>query len=86
MPAERKTNQSRRLTAAGLIANGAGLTDALLHDDVSRAVLAVLGIGVAAPLGALLFALRFTSLVAATPAPSSQDPAKSAPGSAGATH
>ena len=76
---------------AGVIANGAGLTDALLPADVSHAVLAVLGIGVLAPLGALVMALRFTGLVAASPepagqAPSNRDRAKSAPDSAGATH
>jgi MFS family permease len=49
---------------AGLIANGAGLNDALLPADVSRAVLAVLEIGVLAPVLALLFALRFVGLVA----------------------
>jgi MFS family permease len=69
---------------AGLIANGAGLTDALLPADVSHAVLAVLGFGVLAPVGALLMTLRFTALVARDPL--SQDPARSAPGSAGATH
>jgi MFS family permease len=67
--------------AAGVIANGAGLTDALLPDDVSHAVLAVLGIGVLAPVGALILALRFTALLAANP-----NPAKSAPDSAAATH
>jgi hypothetical protein len=69
---------------AGVIANGAGLTNDLLPADVSRAVLAVLGIGVLAPMGALLLAIRFTALVArraATPAP-----ATTAPDSAGATH
>jgi MFS family permease len=71
---------------AGVIANGAGLTDALLPADVSHAVLAVLGIGVLAPVGALIFALRFTSLVAASPNPVNRDRAKSAPDSAGATH
>jgi hypothetical protein len=70
--------------AAGLIANGAGLTDALLHDDVRRAVLAVLGIGVLAPIGALLFALRFTSLLARDSL--NPDRAKTAPDSAAATH
>jgi hypothetical protein len=67
--------------AAGVIANGAGLTDALIPADVSHAVLAVLGIGVLAPVGALILALRFTSLVATTPSP-----ARTAPDSAGATH
>jgi MFS family permease len=66
---------------AGVIANGAGLTDALLPADVSHAVLAVLGIGVLAPVGALILALRFTSLVATSPIP-----ARLAPDSAGATH
>jgi hypothetical protein len=68
--------------AAGVIANGAGLTDALLPGDVSHAVLAVLGIGVLAPIGALILALRFTSLLATA----SPTPARSAPDSAGATH
>jgi hypothetical protein len=74
---------------AGVIANGAGLTDALLPADVSHAVLAVLGIGVLAPLGALLMSLRFTALVARdslTLDAVNQGRAKSAPGSAGATH
>lgn len=73
---------------AGVIANGAGLTDALQHDDVARAVLAVLGIGVLAPLGALIFAIRFVALVgndAVSPA-ANRAPAKTAPDSAGATH
>jgi hypothetical protein len=72
--------------AAGVIANGAGLTDALLPTDVSHAVLTVFGIGVLAPVGALLLALRFTSLVSSTPVPVKQDRATSAPDSAGATH
>ncbi|WP_459854386.1 MFS transporter [Dongia sp. agr-C8] len=67
--------------AAGVIANGAGLTDALLPADVSHAVLTVFGIGVLAPVGALILALRFTSLLAASP-----NPARSGPDSAGATH
>jgi MFS family permease len=67
--------------AAGVIANGAGLTDALLPADVSHAVLTVFGIGVLAPVGALVLALRFTSLVNANP-----NPARSGPDSAGATH
>jgi MFS family permease len=67
--------------AAGVIANGAGLTDALLPADVSHAVLTVFGIGVLAPTAALIFAFRFTSLVNSSPSP-----AKSAPDSAGATH
>jgi hypothetical protein len=72
--------------AAGVIANGAGLTDALLPADVRHAVLAVLGIGVLAPAGALILALRFTSLVASATPPVSQGPARTAPDSAGATH
>ena len=73
--------------AAGVIANGAGLTDALLPEDVSHAVLAVLGIGVLAPVGALILALRFTALVAASGATTAiQDRARSARDSAGATH
>jgi MFS family permease len=73
--------------AAGVIANSAGLTDALLPADVSHAVLAVLGIGVLAPLGALLLALRFTALVAtAGPDAVIQDRARTAPDSAGAIH
>jgi MFS family permease len=69
--------------AAGVIANGAGLTDALRHDDVERAVLAVLGIGVLAPIGALIVSLRFVSLLGAAANPG---PARSAPDSAGAIH
>lgn len=53
--------------AAGVIANGAGLTDALLPDDVSRAVLAVLGIGVLAPVGALIMGIRFVRKIAEDP-------------------
>ncbi len=69
---------------AGVIANGAGLTDALLQDDVARAVLAVLGIGVLAPIGALAFAIRFVGLLGDESL--SQAQARRAPGSAGATH
>jgi hypothetical protein len=69
---------------AGVIANGAGLTDALAHDDVARAVLAVLGIGVLAPLGALIFAIRFVSLTGNDAV--NRAPATNAPGSAGAIH
>ncbi|HVO02349.1 MAG TPA: MFS transporter [Candidatus Cybelea sp.] len=75
--------------ASGLIANGAGLTDQLLPADVSRAVLSVFGIGVLAPLGALLFSLRFVALTARSPAVPeavNRDPARSAPDSAGAIH
>ena len=73
---------------AGVIANGAGLTDALQHDDVARAVLAVMGIGVLAPVGAFIFAIRFVGLLgreAANPSVTPA-PATTAPGSAGATH
>jgi hypothetical protein len=70
--------------AAGVIANGAGLTDALRHDDVERAVLAVLGIGVLAPIGALVASIRFVSLLGSAPLNRAQ--ARTAPDSAGATH
>ncbi len=57
---------------AGVIANGAGLTDALLPADVAHAVLWVLGVGSAAPLAALLLSTRFIALIhrdAARPEP-----------------
>jgi hypothetical protein len=69
---------------AGVIANGAGLTDALLRDDVARAVLAVLGIGILAPLGALAFSIRFVALLGSEAL--NPGPAKTAPDSAGAIH
>ena len=58
---------------AGVIANSAGLTDALLQPDVARSVLWVLGIGTLAPLSALILAARFIGLIhrdAARPEPS----------------
>lgn len=58
---------------AGVIANSAGLTDALLTPDVARAVLWVLGIGTLAPLSALVLSTRFIALIhrdAARPEPS----------------
>jgi MFS family permease len=69
---------------AGLIANGAGLTDALLPADVARAVDAVLGIGMVAPIGALLMATRFVTLIGGEPL--SPNPATPAQDSAGAIH
>lgn len=58
---------------AGVVANSAGLTDALLAPDVARSVLWVLGIGTMAPLAALLLSSRFIVLIhrdAARPEPS----------------
>jgi predicted MFS family arabinose efflux permease len=58
---------------AGVIANSAGLTDALLTADVARAVLWVLTIGTLAPLSALVLSTRFIALIhrdAARPEPS----------------
>lgn len=49
--------------AAGAIANAAGLTDALVPEDVARAVTWVLTVGTLAPLAGLLFVLRFVILV-----------------------
>jgi MFS family permease len=78
--------------AAGVIANGAGLTDALRHDDVERAVLAVLGIGVLAPIGALIVSIRFVGLLGSASLELGANPAanpgqaRSAPDSAGAIH
>ena len=50
---------------AGVIANKAGLTDALLYDDVARATQWVLGIGALAPLFAIICATRFVRMVGA---------------------
>jgi hypothetical protein len=82
--------------AAGVIANGAGLTDALQHDDVARAVLAVMGIGVLAPVGAFIFSIRFVTLLGSAVVNPGlnppvnpgvhRGPAKTAPDSAGAIH
>lgn len=52
--------------AAGAIANGMGLTDALLAADVARAVSWVLGLGILAPFCGLIFVLRFTALLRRT--------------------
>jgi MFS family permease len=74
---------------AGVIANGAGLTDALLPEDVSRAVLSVLGIGVIAPLGALIMGIRFVGKIANEPADSgstNSGPAKTVPDSVAEIH
>jgi hypothetical protein len=51
---------------------------------VERAVLAVLGIGVLAPIGALIASIRFVGLLGS--APLNRGPAKTAPDSAAATH
>jgi hypothetical protein len=52
---------------AGVIANKAGLTDALAYDDVARATQWVLGIGALAPLFAMICATRFVRLVSVQP-------------------
>ncbi|WP_374651297.1 MFS transporter [Dongia sp.] len=49
--------------AAGAIANASGLTDALLPNDVARAVTWVLSVGTLAPVCGLIFVLRFVALV-----------------------
>jgi MFS family permease len=49
--------------AAGAIANGAGLTDALEPADVAHAVTWVLSVGALAPMLGLVFVLRFIALV-----------------------
>jgi MFS family permease len=49
--------------AAGAIANGAGLTDALAPADVAHAVTWVLSVGALAPMLGLVFVLRFIALV-----------------------
>jgi MFS family permease len=48
---------------AGVIANKAGLTDALAYQDVARATQWVLSIGALAPLFAMLFAMRFVRMI-----------------------
>jgi MFS family permease len=68
----------------GVIANGAGLTDALLPADVSRAFFSVLGIALAAPVGALLMGIRFVAKI--DRAPVSSDPATTAPDSVAEIH
>ena len=50
---------------AGVIANKAGLTDALAYEDVARATQWVLSIGALAPLFAMLCAMRFVRMVSA---------------------
>jgi MFS family permease len=52
---------------AGVIANEAGLTDALNYQDVARATQWVLSIGALAPLLAMLFAMRFVRMLGAQP-------------------
>jgi hypothetical protein len=52
---------------AGVIANKAGLTDALAYADVARASQWVLSIGALAPLFAMLCAIRFVRMIAAQP-------------------
>lgn len=49
--------------SAGAIANAAGLTDALMPDDVARAVTWVLSVGALAPFCGLILVLRFIQLV-----------------------
>jgi MFS family permease len=69
---------------AGVIANGAGLTDALLPADVARAFLSVLGIAIAAPIGALFMGIRFVAKVERGAV--SSDPAKTVPDSVAEIH
>lgn len=52
---------------AGVIANEAGLTDALDYQDVARATQWVLSIGALAPLLAMLFAMRFVRMLGGQP-------------------
>ena len=52
---------------AGVIANKAGLTDALAYEDVARATQWVLSIGALAPLFAMLCAMRFVRMINAQP-------------------
>ena len=52
---------------AGVIANKAGLTDALAYADVARASQWVLSIGALAPLLAMLCAMRFVRMIGAQP-------------------
>ncbi|WP_119301375.1 MFS transporter [Dongia deserti] len=52
---------------AGVIANKAGLTDALDYQDVARASQWVLSIGALAPLFAMVCAMRFVRMVGAQP-------------------
>ena len=58
---------------AGVIANKAGLTDALAYDDVARATQWVLGIGALAPLFAMICATRFVRMVSVQPKPVAAD-------------
>lgn len=53
---------------AGVIANHAGLTDALAYADVQRATQWVLAIGTLAPFLALIAALRFVRMIGEKPA------------------
>ncbi|HEY1386688.1 MAG TPA: MFS transporter [Dongiaceae bacterium] len=52
---------------AGVIANKAGLTDALAYQDVAHATKWVLSIGALAPLFAMLCAMRFVRMINALP-------------------
>jgi hypothetical protein len=52
---------------AGVIANKAGLTDALAYEDVARATQWVLSAGALAPLFAMLCAMRFVRMINAQP-------------------
>ncbi len=52
---------------AGVIANEAGLTDALAYQDVARATQWVLSIGALAPLFAMLCAIRFVRMIGRQP-------------------
>jgi MFS family permease len=52
---------------AGVVANKAGLTDALAYQDVARATQWVLSMGALAPLFAMLCALRFVRMINALP-------------------
>jgi len=58
---------------AGVIANKAGLTDALAYADVARATQWVLAIGALAPLFAMLCAMRFVRMINAQPKPVAAD-------------
>ena len=50
-----------------MIADKAGLTDALAYEDVARATQWVLSIGALAPLFAMLCAMRFVRMIHALP-------------------
>jgi hypothetical protein len=58
---------------AGVIANKAGLTDALAYADVARASQWVLSIGALAPFLAMLCAMRFVRMIGAQPKPVAAD-------------